>query len=66
MKLARPRPVRQDVRMAGAVIIVIVLIIAIPVAVIMSGGILAGVIGHFVRVDVEKSNEGSELLDLNS
>ncbi len=52
--------------MAGAVIIVIVLIIAIPVAVIMSGGILAGVIGHFVRVDVEKSNEGSELLDLNS
>lgn len=51
--------------MIGVAIIVVVLLIAIPVGVMMSGGIFAAIIGHFVRDDVDKRNEGSELLDLN-
>ncbi|QGG96541.1 hypothetical protein [Actinomarinicola tropica] len=51
--------------MIGAVIIVIVLVVAIPVAVMMSGAAAAGVLGFFLRKDVETTHEGSELLDLN-
>jgi hypothetical protein len=51
--------------MAGAIAIVVVLLVVVPVGVIMFGGLVAGVIAHAVRVDVDKSNEGSELLDLN-
>ena len=51
--------------MIGAVIIVVVLLVAIPVGVMMSGGIGAAIIGHFVRTDADARNEGSELLDLN-
>jgi hypothetical protein len=36
------------------------------VVIIMSGGILAGVIGQAVNVDVDTTHEGSELVDLNS
>ncbi len=51
--------------MAGAVVIVIALVVVLPVAIIVTGGILAAVIGTLLKVDAEKSNEGSELLDLN-
>ena len=51
--------------MIGAVIIAIVLVIAIPVAVLMSGGVAAAVIGHFLKEEGEASHPGSELIDLN-
>ena len=51
--------------MLGAGIIIVILVIAIPVAVLMSGGMAAAVIGHFLRDDADKSHEGSELVDLN-
>ncbi|HPB44317.1 MAG: hypothetical protein M9952_01270 [Microthrixaceae bacterium] len=51
--------------MVGAIIIVIVLLVVIPVSVLVSGGALAGVIGFFVQKDVDDTNEGSELIDLN-
>ena len=51
--------------MLGAAIIVIVIVIAIPVAVLVSGGVGAGIIGHFLRDDADKAHEGSELVDLN-
>ena len=51
--------------MVGAVLVIIALLVVIPVSVIMTGGIAAGLISHVLRVDVEKSHEGSELLDLN-
>ncbi|MEZ5321341.1 MAG: hypothetical protein R2698_04560 [Microthrixaceae bacterium] len=51
--------------MVGAVIIVIVLVVVIPVAVLVTGGALAGVIGYFVQRDVDETHEGSELVDLN-
>ena len=50
--------------MAGAVAIVIVLLL-IPVLVIMSGAVLAGILGQLLTKDAEVRNEDSELLDLN-
>jgi hypothetical protein len=49
----------------GAAIIVIVLVIAIPVSVLMSGSLGAMLIGWFLRDNADKEHEGSELLDLN-
>jgi len=49
---------------AGAVAIVIVLLL-IPVMVIMSGAVIAGILGQSLTNDAEVRNEDSELLDLN-
>ena len=51
--------------MFGAIAVIIALLVVIPVGVLMSGGVLAGIIGYFVQKDVDDSNEGSELIDLN-
>ncbi len=51
--------------MIGVAIIVVVLVIAIPVGVLMSGAVGAGIIGFFLRKDVDTTHEGSELVDLN-
>lgn len=51
--------------MVGAVLVVIALLIVIPVGIIISGGVLAAIISHVLRVEVDKNHEGSELLDLN-
>jgi hypothetical protein len=52
--------------MAGAILIIIVLVAVIPVLVIISGGVLAGLIGTALKVNGEKTHEGSELIDLNN
>jgi len=49
--------------MVGAIIIVVVLLL-IPVLVLMSGGILSGVLGQTMEHDAAERNAGSELLDL--
>lgn len=49
--------------MAGVIAIVIVLV-AIPVAVLMSGGVASGIIGFFLGRDADQRNAGSELLEL--
>ncbi len=51
--------------MGGAVVIILVLVAVIPVAVLVSGAIAAAILGSFLRYDVDKSHEGSELIDLN-
>jgi hypothetical protein len=51
--------------MVGAVLIVIALVVVLPVVIIMSGGILSGIIAFFVKNDVDASNPDSELLELN-
>jgi hypothetical protein len=51
--------------MAGAIAIVVVLVIVIPVIVLMSGGVLSGVLGHFLGRDADDRYEGSELLELD-
>ena len=52
--------------MLGAIILAIVILIAIPVGVLMSGGVAAAVIGHFLKEEGEASHPDSELIDLNS
>ncbi len=51
--------------MAGAVAIIIVLVVAIPVGVLISGGVMAGVLGFSLKKEGEAANEGSELIELN-
>lgn len=50
--------------MVGAVIIVVVLLL-IPVGVVMSGAVLAAILGWSLKTDAEDRNEGSELIELN-
>jgi hypothetical protein len=49
--------------MAGAIVIVIVLLL-IPVLVLLSGAVASAVIGEAMEIDDESRHEGSELLDL--
>ena len=51
--------------MIGPAIIIVVLVVAIPVSVLMSTGVLAGVLGWLIKDDVDRSHEGSELLETN-
>jgi hypothetical protein len=51
--------------MFGPAIIIVILVVAIPVSVIMTGALIAAALGWFLRTDVETTHEGSELLDLN-
>ena len=52
--------------MVGVIIILVVLVVAIPVAVLLSGSIAAGVLGFMLQRDVAATHENSELLDLNT
>lgn len=51
--------------MLGAIIIVVLLVVVLPVAVLISGGVLSAIIGFFLKSDAEATHEGSELLDTN-
>ncbi len=51
--------------MLGAIIIIVVLVIAIPVGFLMSTSIGAAAIGALLKDTGEKSNPDSELLDTN-
>ena len=51
--------------MIGAIVLAIVIVIAIPVGVLMSGGLAAAVIGYFLKEEGEASHPDSELIDLN-
>jgi hypothetical protein len=55
---------RQTVGMLGPIIIVLV-ILAIPVGAIMSGAAFAGVLGYFLKKDVDDEYEGTEYLELS-
>lgn len=50
--------------MLGAVLIVLV-ILAIPPMILMSGMVVAAVLGHTSTTDAEARHEGSELIQLN-
>lgn len=51
--------------MPGVVIIVIVLIVAIPVTVLISGGVASALLGYFLKEEAETAHEGSELIETN-
>lgn len=52
--------------MIGAVIIVVVLLVVLPVGFLMGGAVVAAILGESLRRDAEKRHEGSELVDLNN
>lgn len=51
--------------MIGPILIVIVLVVALPIAFIITGGVLAVILGQSLAKEGEYLNEGSELIDLN-
>ena len=56
----------EDDLVIGAVIIIIVCCVALPVVVLVSTGVLAGILGWLLNDDVDKTHAGSELIDLNT
>lgn len=55
---------RQTDPVLGPAIIAFVLLVFIPVSVMMTGGILAGILGYFIKEDVDEDYEGTEYLEL--
>lgn len=55
----------QNEQMIGPILIVITLVFALPIAFIITGGVLAAILGQSLAKEGEYLNEGSELLDLN-
>lgn len=51
--------------MPGPLLIVIVLVVAIPVTVLISGGIASAVLGYFLKEEADTAHEGSELIKTN-
>ncbi|HEX6425949.1 MAG TPA: hypothetical protein VFZ79_20825 [Acidimicrobiales bacterium] len=51
--------------MLGAVLIVVVLLVVIPVGVMMSGAVVAAALGWTLKDDADARYEGSELIALN-
>jgi hypothetical protein len=49
----------------GPILIVLVVVVAIPVALLMTGAVAVAIIGAILRRDVEDRHEGSELIDLS-
>ncbi|MCU0267805.1 MAG: hypothetical protein MUF83_04060 [Acidimicrobiales bacterium] len=50
----------------GPLIIVIVLVVAIPVAVLVSGAVAAAILGWGLTSDAESRNEGTEYVALGN
>jgi len=51
--------------MFGVLLVVFVLIVVIPVGAIVSGGVVAAIIGWGLRRNGEQTHEGSELVETN-
>lgn len=51
--------------MIGPLLIVVTLVVVLPVAFIITGGVLAVILGQSLSKEGEYLNEGSELIDLN-
>jgi hypothetical protein len=52
--------------MSGALVIAIVILVVIPVGVIMTGALVAAILGWSLKDNGETTHEGSELIDLNT
>jgi len=51
--------------MLGAIILAVIILVAIPVGVMMTGAVVAAILGWSLRDNGEAIHEGSELIDLN-
>lgn len=51
--------------MLGALILAAIILVLLPVAIIMTGAVVAGILGWALKTNGETLNEGSELIELN-
>ena len=51
--------------MIGAVFMILLLVVILPVGIIMSGAMLAAVLGGLLKREVDTAHVGSELLELS-
>jgi hypothetical protein len=51
--------------MFGAILMLVALLVVLPVAFIVTGGLLSVILGHSLRMEGEYRNEDSEYLPLN-
>jgi hypothetical protein len=52
--------------MAGGIVIALVILVVLPVTMLVSGGVVASLLGWALKDNGERTHEGSELIDLNS
>jgi hypothetical protein len=57
--------VGKDDGVLGAVIIVALVVVALPVTFLMTGGVLSAIFGWVAKTHAEDTHPGSELTDLN-
>jgi hypothetical protein len=65
VRVVRRRAVRQTAAVLIGPIIIIVVLLAIPVAVFMIGAVLAAILGTVFTKDVAAEFEGTEYLELS-
>jgi FlaG/FlaF family flagellin (archaellin) len=51
--------------MPGALVIAVIILVVIPVSVILTGALVAAILGWSLKDNAEATNQGSELIDLN-
>jgi hypothetical protein len=51
--------------MSGAIVLAVIILVVIPVSVILTGAVVAGILGWSLKETGEATHEGSELIDLN-
>lgn len=51
--------------MIGAIALAVVIVIVLPVGMMMSGAVIAALLGQAGTLDAEARHEGSELIELN-
>ena len=55
----------QTEHMIGAVLMILLLVVVMPVGILMSGALAAALLGGLLKKDVDNAHEGSELLGLS-
>lgn len=55
----------QTEPMAGAVLMILLLVVVMPVGILMSGAFVAALFGGILKKDADTRHEGSELLALS-
>ncbi len=51
--------------MLGAIILAVIIVVAIPVSIMMTGAIVSAILGWSLKDNGEATHEGSELVDLS-
>ena len=51
--------------MFGAVLMILLLVVVMPVGILLSGAVVAALLGGLLKRDVDNTHRGSELLDLS-